>query len=270
MKLKLKLIQTLILSLVFLTAHPATAITVSSDLCQEKISETGTSYSDVVKIFNKDKKPVEIKFYQKDYRFFSDGTNQFGDPGKEARSNAGWIKQLPQQATIQPEETLLVNYTVDVPNDGQLTGSYWSMIMVEQVNQEELEMLSSSQKQTGIHQLTRYGIQVVTHIGDTGTRQIEFKNLKLIKNSDKRFLQIDMANSGTRALRTALWVDFYAETGGFTKKVNGTRRRIFPDCGVMQELDLGEIPPGDYKAVVVADAGEETVFGTSFSIKLNE
>ncbi|MBU4056283.1 MAG: hypothetical protein KKA41_18160, partial [Proteobacteria bacterium] len=265
MKLKFILILICILAMLFGTTGPIFAITVSSDLCQEKVSEPGVGYSEVIKIFNKEENPVEIKLYQTDYKYFSDGTNQFSEPGTESRSNAVWIKQLPQQATIAPKETLLVNYTVEIPDNGQLAGSYWSMIMVEQVNQEELELLSSAQRQMGIHQMTRYGIQVVTHIGDTGSRQIEFKNLKLVKGNDKRFLQIDMANSGTRALRTSLWVDFYGENNGFTKKVNGTQRRIFPDCGVMQELDLTEIPVGNYKAVVVADAGEETVFGTSFS-----
>ena len=269
MKFKFAFTVFCILSL-FCSAAAGNAINVGSSLCRENISDIGQTYSDAVKIFNKEKKPVEIKLYQTDYLYYPEGTNRFGEPGKDVRSNAAWVTRLPRQVTIPPEETLLVHYEVTVPHDRSLSGSYWSMIMVEEIDQGGMEMMASGERQMGIRQMTRYGIQVVTHIGNTGSRQLEFKSLKLINGKEKRLLRIDLSNSGTRALRPLLWVDFYAESGGYSKKINGNQRHIFPECGVSQQLDLTDIPPGKYKAVVVADAGDETVFGTSFSVQLEK
>jgi hypothetical protein len=270
MRYKIFLIPLLILGLFCFHVDDVSAITVGSDLCRETTSGIGESYADVINIINNEKKPVEVKVYRTDYLYYSDGSNQFGEPGTTFRSNAAWIEKLPQQIIIPPEQTALLNYSVKVPADKALSGSYWSIIMVEQVNQEDMESLSSGKRQMGIQQVTRYAVQVVTHIGGTGSRQLEFITLKLLKEKNKRFLRVDMKNTGTRAMRPNLWIDVYAENGGLTKKIAGDKRRIYPDCSVMEQLDLSELPPGSYKAVVVADAGEETVFGTQFTIQLKE
>ena len=269
MKNKLLLIGILLFGIICITNN-VWAINVGSGLCQEKTGDIGRNYTDVIKIINKEDKSVEVKLYQTDFLFFSDGTNQFGEPGKISRSNANWIAQLPQRITIPPEQTIDVQYSVNVPMDQNLQGSYWSMIMVEEVNQADMESISAGKNQTGIRQMVRYGVQVLTHIGSSGTRQLDFKGLKIVKAKNGRLLQVNMENSGTRALRPHLWIDFYADNGSYSKKVNGNLRRIYPECSISESLDLSEIPPGSYKAVVVADAGEETVFGTSFSLKLEE
>ncbi len=237
-------------------------------LTHEHEARIGESYEGSIEIKNIEDRPQEVKIYQTDYSFYADGRILYSNPGKMPRSNAHWITFSPKRLTVPPKDTVFVHYTVKVPNQADLKGTYWSIFMVELVpeNSPESSLGNPDKVGLGIRQLFRYGIQVVTQIGDTGTRKLEFLSTKLLKDGDKQFLQLDIGNTGERWLRSSLWVELYNEEGNYMGKYEGGSLRIYPTTSVRFKVDLSSVPNNTYKALVVIDCGDDNVFGANFNL----
>jgi len=118
----------------------------------------------------------------------------------------------------------------------------------------------------GIRQVMRSAIQVVTHVGDTGTRQIQFLKTDLVRDGAKKFLSIDVQNIGERWLRPFLSADLVTDKGVSLGRFDGGRWRLFPGTSVRYTIDFGAIPDGKYKALVVLDNKDESVFGAQYNL----
>jgi hypothetical protein len=244
-------------------------VSVTSGLTYEKETQPGGTYRGTIQLRNNGDMPQEVKIYQTDYLFFSDGRNIYGEPGKDPRSNADWITFSPHRFTIPPKGTSQVNYTLEVPDDKSLTGTYWSMLMVEGISSSSPEA-SRPKKDTikvGISQVTRYGAQIRTQIGDTGARELKFVKTRLLKEDKKRILQLDIENIGERLLRPDLWVDLYDEKGKSIGKFKGGKLGVYPATSVRFKIDLSQVPKGTYKAMIVADCGDDDLFGATYTLK---
>lgn len=245
-------------------------VSVPSGLTYEKEAPPGGTYKGAIQLINTGKGPQEVKIYQTDYLFFCDGSNIYGEPGKDPRSNADWITFSPRRLTIPPKGTAQVGYTVQVPDDKALVGTYWSMLMVEGISSSSPEAVKKEKGiiSMGISQVIRYGLQMITQIDDTGARKLKFVKTKLLKTDEKRILQIDMENTGQRWLRPGLWVELYDEKGIAAGKFEGEKLRIYPGTSVRFRIDLSRAPEGKYKSLVVADCGDDDLFGATYTFKL--
>lgn len=244
-------------------------VSVTSGLTYEKEADPGGTYKGTVQLRNNGESPQEVKIYQTDYLFFCDGRNIYGEPGKDPRSNADWITFSPRRLTISPRGTAQVNYTVEVPDNKTLTGTYWSMIMIEGISSSSPEAVRQEKDKVtfGISQVIRYGLQMRTQIGDTGTRKLKFLKTRLLKEDKRRILQLDIENIGERLLRPALWAELYDEKGKSVGKFEGGKLGVYPATSVRFRIDLSQVPKGKYKALVVADCGGDDLFGATYTLK---
>lgn len=260
--------------LILLMQHlPAWAsISVSGSLTHEKTAQPGETYEGSFAINNSDDEPREVKIYKTDYLFSCDGKNEYGDPGKTPRSNADWISYSPRRLIIPAKDSAKVNYKVKVPDDEHHIGTYWSILMVEGIGREspESSMPAKGKPKIGVHTVMRYGIQVVTNIGDTGTSKMKFLDSRLIKEDGKVSLQVDIENTGERWLKSTLWVELYDERGTSIGKFEGGKLRIYPGTSVRYKVPLTLASKGKFKALVVADCGGENVFGGVYALNIVE
>lgn len=243
-------------------------------LSRNRTAQIGETYRATIVLRNMQQEPQEVKLYQTDYLFLCDGTSQYGEPGKLERSNADWVSFSPSYLTIPPEGQAVVNYTVEVPEDKSLAGTYWSMLMVELIGKGSPEwavQAEGGKPRLGIRQIVRYGIQMVTDIGGTGSPKPYFLGTKLLaKEEGGRVLQVDLENRGDRWMKPLLWVELFDEEGRSIRKFKGGIKRIYPGTSVRYRIDLSEAPEGEYKALVVGDAGGDNVFGATYTLKLQK
>ena len=269
MKLKMKIIYpALFFCLMILSQVAETGIIIVGGLTHEREATVGEYYEGVIFIRNPQEEPLEVKLYQTDYLFFSNGKSIYGEPGKDERSNAQWISFSPQRQVIPPKDVSEVKYTLKVPEDETLIGTYWSMLMVEELSagSPELSMPEKNKPALGIRQVIRYGVQMITHIGDTGTRKIKFLDKKLTTLDGKTTLQMDIENIGERWLTPTVWVELYDNQGTEVGRFESGKKRIYPTCSVEHNVDLTNVPKGNYKALVVVDNGDEYVFGAQYDL----
>lgn len=246
-------------------------ISIEGGLTHEKVASAGETYQGVIVIRNQTDSPQEVKVYQTDYWFNHEGQVSYGEPGKAARSNAPWISFSPVRVTVAPRDKSSVNYTIAVPAVDTLAGTYWSMLMIEGVPETSPETSGSPKEKKmslGITHVMRYAIQVITHIGETGERKVSFLKTAVVKDQDRRILQVDVENSGQRLLRPQLWVELHTAQGESAGRFQGEQLRIYPQTSKRFNIDITAVPAGTYKALVVGDCGGNDLFGITYTLKL--
>ena len=243
-------------------------VSIIGGLTREKVLQPGEKYEGKITLQNTGEDSWQVTVYKTDYLFYADGKNIYGDPGQAARSNADWITVSPPRLIIPPKEQASLYYTVEVPQNPNLIGTYWSMIMIEPASEASLQNLQDKEGRVkvGVQTVVRYGIQIVTHMGSSGTCKINFLDKKLINKDGQSILQMDIENIGQRWLSPKVWVELYNGQGNKVGRFESDKKRIFPECSVRHRIDLTEVPRGDYKALVVVDNGDQHVFGAKYDL----
>ena len=76
-----------------------------------------------------------------------------------------------------------------------------------------------------------------------------------------------MQNVGERAYRPTLWIEVYDPSGALKASARQERGLLYPGTSLRQTFALGKLTPGQYRAVVFADSGEDAVFASQFTLK---
>lgn len=264
---RLKIIA-LALLFVLTSSYKAKArISVVGDMVHEKIVAAGESYHGAILLQNDGDDPVRVKIYRTDYLFHADGQYLYPQAGHFPRSNAKWISPRSSRLTIPAHGKNTVYYSVQVPDTDTLSGSYWSMIMIQEIPPVSGETKASKKKAT-VKSVFRYGVQIVTHIGDTGVRQLTFLSATLLNKNKKRILQVDIENTGERALRPTVLANLYDANGRHIGNFGGAQYRTYPGTSARFKIDLSKIKPGAYKAFIIADCGDNGLFEKEYPLKI--
>lgn len=254
-------------ALVFGPAGAMAQIAVVGSTVEERVAVPGESYLGTIVVRNLTKQDQPVRIYQTDYLFFADGTSHFDDPGTTPHSNAKWITPTVRSLLVPPSSEMTVSYTVQVPMNDSLVGTYWSTIMVEGAP-SEAGRSSGGRPQVGVGAIMRYAVQVATHIKTTGSRKVSFANSKFLTNPDStQTFEVEVQNVGDRAYRPALWIEVYDEQGALKANVRQERGLLYPGTSLKQTFALGKLAHGTYRAVVFADSGEDAVFASQFTLK---
>lgn len=249
----------------------AWALTIPSGMTVVKNLLPGSSTSGKIIILNNDDKSVIVRIYKTDYLFDSEGKSDFAKPGSVSRSNASWIKYSANQITIPPSGRTSVYYEINAPHATNLCGTYWSTCMIEALSPNSLTPPhpEKDKVKVGVQAVFRYAVQMVTNIGDGGTRKLKFANKKLVVKEGKTSLVLDVKNTGERWLRPSVYVDLYDSQGQRIGRYNGGKLRIFPGCSVRYSVDLGRLSPQTYDALVIADTNDDkNVFGAKYILEI--
>lgn len=243
-------------------------VSVTSGLTLENKASAGDTYKQEINLKNSDSTPQEVKLYQTDYLFYADGSNLYNDPGTDPGSNANWITFSPQRLVIPPGGNAKVELSITVPSDLEAMGTFWSMLMVEGISPVSAESSTGTAGKPGMSlgQVVRYGVQIISDVGHGAASELQFSDPKIVRKSDKRLLQIDLENTGQKWLRPALWVELYDSTGALAGRFDAGKARLFPTTSARFHADLTDIPSGEYQAMVIADCGEDDLFGASYTL----
>lgn len=265
----MKLLSLLIL-ITFALADPLRAgVVVIGNLARTSTIKPGDTFDGVIFLKNTDKQPADVRVFQTDYLSYADGSNDYGEAGKAQRSNASWITVTPSRVKLAPGETVPVRYKGKAPADEKLRGTYWSMIMVEPNAAPAITPDGKpDQVAVGLQTTIRFAIQIVTEVGQGGTRSLQVQDKRLVKNDGKRALYLDISNDGERLLIPAMSVELFDQSGASVGRFDAGRSRIYPTCSVRAKVDLTDVPIGKYAAMVLLDSGDAQVMGAQYDLEI--
>lgn len=253
----------------FLTHFCFAGIAVLGSLTKEVEVRPGGSSEGVILLKNTSSRPEEAKVYQTDYLFYSNGKNIYGEPGTVPRSNSGWVTLSNNRVIVPPGETASVYYAIQIPNNPDLKGSYWSLIMVEGAGEPPKSIKEIPGKaQFGIRTNLRYAIQVITNIGKTGESKIKFLDKKIVTQDGGKIFQLDVENTGERTLSPFAAIELYNKDGAPAGRYSAEPLRIYPGCSVRYSIDLSAVAKGKYKSLLIIDNKDDNVFGAQYDINI--
>jgi hypothetical protein len=210
-----------------------------------------------------------VRAYLTDYQRSADGTTTYGEAGGQDRSNASWVHIVPAEQTIFPNGTASFNFLVRVPEDPALSGTYWSMLMVEPVSPSALEPPpegKNGEVRISVGTTVRTGIHLITQIQGTGRADLKFLDRALDRKEGRVFLRLDIENTGERHLGLGIWAELFDEEGYSIGRFDAPRQGLFPKNSARIRVPLSGVPSGTYQALVVADDGGDNVFGARYEI----
>lgn len=263
-----KILALALLIAIFLVPQVAYAVSVTSGLTEEVVVSPGEKVAGVITLRNSGETPEAVRAYQTDYLFYADGRTVYGEPGSTPRSNASWITIYPTEVTLPRGGEATIHYQIEVPPEN-LAGTYWSMVMIEPQAPPSEEITPEEGKiQLGIQTVLRYGIQIVTHLGDSGKRELNILDRQISKEGEDYLLALDLENTGEHWLRPEVRAEIYDEEGMLLGKKEGGKYRIYPGTSVRATLNLGALSKGKYKVLVVMDNGDQYIWGAQYSLNL--
>ena len=255
-----------------LTDSSLAQITVRGRLAHDLETTAGQTVSGQVIVDNETDRPQQARVYLRDYLFFADGTNAYDPPGTTDRSNAPWVQFSPENLTIPAGASATVSYSIAIP-DSATAGSWWSMLMVESVDPNSAESTvgeeSEREQELGFRQVTRYGVQLAAHVRQGGLRDVAFERIQLVADEDGHtWFHADVINTGTLMLHPEVYMRVFAADGSEYGPMEGVQYRLYPGTSVQQRIDLSDLQPGTYQALLIVDDGDEAVFGGQYELTL--
>jgi hypothetical protein len=116
--------------------------------------------------------------------------------------------------------------------------------------------------------MVHYAIQIVTEIGESGTRSLQVKDRRIVQGEGKRALQLDIANDGERLLMPMMTVELFDRQRVSIGRFDAGRARIFPMCSVRARINLTDVPPGIYAVTMLLDSGDAQVKGAEYDLEI--
>jgi hypothetical protein len=265
-----------VLALLLAATGAGAQVGVDGNTIKERQARPGETYSGVFAVKNSTAEPQEARIYQTDYFTNAEGTTIYGEPGSSPRSNARWIALGPARIVIPPYQIAQVPYTVRVPSGSPLSGTYWSLVMVEAVPRGSAESGLPTPPRgraqgpaVGVSMRFRTAVQIVTDIDIAAKRDVKFgAPAVLVAKDSSQALQFDLQNTGNLAFGPVFTVEVYAADGSHVKTLTARRAIIYPGTSIRQQFVLGRLPAGKYRTIVTVDAGGTTVFGAQYAFRL--
>lgn len=245
-------------------------VVVLGSTVQEHAAHAGETYSGTLRLRNQGAGAGEARLYLRDYTFAAGGVTRYAAPGTLPRSSARWIKFSPAQVRIAPGGEAVVGYTVTVPPDAALAGTFWSMLMVEGIAPGSPESAGAggpARVRMGIQPTIRYGVQIATTVGG-GTSRLAFTSARAYAGPRGKMLELDVANIGDVAGRPEIRVELFRADGEKAGTFSSRRGLLYPGTSLRQAFELGSLPAGEYQALVVGDTGGDQVYGAQYKLRL--
>jgi hypothetical protein len=264
----LRIVLTIILALGAPVVPALAQIVVLGPLNDQVELQPGASHSGTIVIRNGGQAPEDVRLVQYDYTANYRGENFYTDAGTVARSNADWIQISRRQFRVPPGETSTISYTINVPQDESLEGTYWSVLMIEPIPQDSPESpdYEPGQIGVGITSILRYAFTFVSSIGSTGTIAPDVIGATLRYVEDTPVLDVDIQNGGSRILRISVWAELYNSSGELVGRFDGNSAGLLPLSSLRYNIPMIDAVPGSFTCLVVVDCGDNNVFGANFPI----
>lgn len=243
------------------------SIVVPGSLTHENLVTKGEIVKGIIPVQNDSEEIVTVQVTLTDYSFNSKGESFFPEKGTLKRSNASWISSEKMQFDVAPKSTYSFSYTLQVPEEASLEGSYWSVFLVEPIQNKA--SAPDVEKSLGVQTIIRYGVQVITNIGSKGSYELKILDKKIIKEEGKRIFSLSVENPGTLMQTPTLFLELADEKGKKIDRLEAYKQRILPDCSVTYQIDLSKIPIGSYKAMALLDHGGNALFGAKYDLQLD-
>jgi len=258
----------LLLSLLFfITVNSQGGIVVLNGLTHIYQTDKGQVYKGKIEIQNTGDSPQSVKLYLQDLTYSYDGTIHYSAPSTNKKTNSKWIKLNSNLVNLKQKEKTEIFYEITVPDSTSLSGSYWSTIIVEPVE----ELLPFNNKDgLQITSIVRYAIQIITNYSTQNLKPaLLFKHIEVDQSTGKKHVKIALENSGLLFCKPTTSIEIYNKISG--EKVAhlfSQAMGLLPGTSKYYPIDVNDVPNGQYKVVLYATDQDQNTFALEVDMEI--
>ncbi|WP_394674110.1 hypothetical protein [uncultured Chryseobacterium sp.] len=242
-------------------------IVILNGLTHHYTVEKGQVYKGKIAVENTSAKSQHIKLFLQDFTYSVDGTTSYTAPNSSQRTNASWIQLNTNYVTLKGKEKAEVYYEITVPASAGGDGSYWSVIMVEPV-----EDPLPGQNTTGISisSVVRYAIQIITDYRTENAKpELRFEGVKIEKKNGNSIIMVAIANNGNLYCKPIVSIEMYHKKNGERAGQFSTLPMgLLPQTSKLFYIDAGKVPPDRYSAVLLATDENDNAFALNVELDI--
>lgn len=269
LKLTSKMIRRTLFLIIFLfsVCFLQANIVILNGLSHNHKVENGQVYKGKISIENISNQPQSVKLFLQDFTYQSDGSINYTAPNTNIKTNTNWIKLNTNLISLKAKEKTEIFYEITVPKQITDPGSYWSVVIVEPV-----ENIKPSNEKQGINitSVVRYAIQIITDVDSEKAKpDLKFEDLKIEKEEGKQILKIAIANKGNLYCKPTATAEIYNKKSGeklgtFSSLAMG----LLPQTSKSFHVDISKMPPAKYNAVLIATDENENAFALNVELEV--
>lgn len=238
-------------------------IVIVNGLSHEHSLTNGTKVQGDIVIKNTAKENKRAIIYLADVLHNCNGETLFLEAGQHKRTNTDWLQFSTNEISLKPDESITLTYELNPPDENNPQGSYWGVIMVEEA--EELDT-SDVERGVKVKSLVRYAIQIIGSYESESVKELNIANVKMKTGEQGEYLEVSIDNLGNYMLKPIVILELYNEDGEQVSRSEMPYRKIYPGYCKNFEIPLEGVPKGSYNGVLVADCGDENLYGLNLEV----
>jgi hypothetical protein len=228
-------------------------IVVLNGLTHVHQSASGQLITGIIKLKNAGESEQRVIIYFND--LFQECGKETVLTADDSHNNSikSWLTTNVNEHVFLANEEYELIYTINVPNDVAIDGSYWGVLMVEiekPIKEDELEY------GVKLESKVRYGIQIIADINERTPSELEFYDIKIEEPDGNKLINVNLKNLGSFYVEPTLMLEVFNGNGEQAKKVEVKFKKVYPNSCKSFSLDISGLPKGAYTAVLVADYGK--------------
>ncbi|WP_312078846.1 WxL protein host-binding domain-containing protein [Chryseobacterium sp.] len=258
----------LVLSVLFSFIFTKANIIIVNGLTHHHKTSKGQTVKGKITIENIGNTTENVKIFLQDYSYVADGSINYSKPGEKPQTNATWTKLNADLITLKAKEKKDVFYEVSVPAENIKSASYWSVVIVEPVE----DIKPSDEKQgISITSIVRYAIQLVTDVDAENAKvDLKFESIKFEKENNAKLLKIALSNTGELFCKPSLIAEIYAKDGTKIGVFKSQTMSLLPNNSKTFYIDVSKLKAKNYNAVVIATDEDENAFAVNVDFEVKD
>jgi len=243
----------LLVSFILIAVNSFSNVVVLNGLTHVHKTNSGEIITGIIKLKNTKNTEQRVIIY------FNDLFQQCGEETiltKDAshdNSILNWFSTNINERVLKGNEEYELLYTINVPENSTIKGSYYGVLMVEIEKPIKEDALNYGVK---LESKVRYGIQIIADVNERTPSELEFYDIKIEDIETSKIINVDIQNKGDFYVQPTLVLEVFNENGEQAKKMELKFKKIYPNSCKAFSLDISDLPKGAYTAILVADYGE--------------
>ena len=256
----------LIVTLIFLTKSLFAEVAITNGLTHVYNGISGNVISGEIILVNTTEIQQRVTFDIQDAIYSCSATRIFSNETTHDFSSKKWFIASTMEKVLQAKEKYVYRFSIVVPKDQNLRGTYWSVVMVNVENPIDESVVKNGVK---LNTKIRYAVGLYTNVNSFDSVDLDFDTINLNKteNSDKKDLDIKILNKSLFIQGIKLTLEVYNDKGVKIYETTTGRNLTIPGACRSFKIELTQVPKGKYQCVLIADSKEEFV-GTNLSLNI--
>ncbi|EIA09702.1 hypothetical protein [Flavobacterium frigoris] len=205
-------------------------------------------------------------FFSLNEAIFSCAENRtFSATQSHLKSSLKWFDGSLMDKVLSPKEKYTYKFTINIPKDQAIRGTFWNMLMIDIAKPIKKEKLAQN---IGLNTKMRYAIALITNVNSLDEVSLDFQKIEIDKTTGNKNLTIKIANQHSFIEGVKLSLEVYDAEGKNIFQKTTIRGLVFPGFCKDYTIDISELPKGNYECLLVADSREKFV-GTNVSLTID-